>query len=304
MAGTGAGRGLSSRPPRVRLPVPYCRRRLRRCPAAGHAAGRRRGRHRTSRERSIDDDLLALDLDRPDADDARLPAARTVIYTIAPRPESPPGAGEPRLERFLAALPAPPVRFVYLSTSGVYGDCGGALVAETRPVAPQTARARRRVAAETQLAGWCEAHGVERVVLRVPGIYGPGRLGLERLEAGTPVLREADAGPGNRIHVDDLVRAVRAAADLAVVPAVCNVGDGDYRSATWFALRVAELAGLPPPPRVSRAEAARTFDRRRLSFLTESRRLDLARLHDELGVRARFADATDGIRASLAATSD
>lgn len=235
-----------------------------------------------------------LDLDRG-ADDLECPSAYAVVYTIPPAEDS---ASDRRLERFLALLDPPPGRFVYLSTSGVYGDRGGGTVDERAAPAPQTDRARRRLAAETLLETWCADAGCARVVLRVPGIYGPGRLGLERLRAGEPVLLASDANPGNRIHVDDLVECCVAALRPEVPAGVYNVGDGDYRSASWFAGAVAAAAGLPPPRAIGRAEAESLFSRRRLSFLGESRRLDVRKMREVLGVKPRNPET--GIAESLA----
>ncbi|MEQ8207090.1 MAG: NAD-dependent epimerase/dehydratase family protein [Woeseia sp.] len=239
--------------------------------------------------------MIYADLDQPIAP---LPEVDCVIYTVPPSREQEP---DPRLQHFLNALSNSPRRFIYFSTSGVYGDAGGERVSEYDPVAPETERAHRRVAAEAQLQEWCAKHGSELVVLRVPGIYGPGRLGLERLQHAEPLLREEDAGPGNRIHVDDLVNCALAATDPARPAGVYNVGDGDHRSSTWFATTVATLAGLEIPESVSMAEANKTWNERRLSFLRESRRLDLRRMYDVLRICPRYPDATEGIRASLRA---
>lgn len=225
-----------------------------------------------------------------------LPPAAVIVYTVPPPRD---GEDDPRLERFLGSLAAMPRRVVYFSTTGVYGDCGGALVDENRALAPRTARGRRRRAAEAHLDEWCGARGVELTVLRVPGIYGPGRLGLERLRDGEPVLCREESGPGNRIHVADLVTCAVAAADPRRPPGVYNVGDGDYRSAAEFAADVAKLAGLPPPREIPLAEARRVFSAMRLSFLDESRRVDVTRMRAVLGVAPRYADPLDGIRASL-----
>lgn len=242
-------------------------------------------------------DLVAADLD----DEApALPEAATVIYTVPPPAE---GEDDPRLARFLAALPGPPRRFVYFSTTGVYGDTGGERVDEDSPPQPGTARARRRLAAETRLADWCAGRDVRLAVLRVPGIYGPGRLGLERLRAGKTVLRDAEAGPGNRIQVEDLVRVALAAAQPEAPGGRFNVGDGDYRSSTWFAGEVARQAGLPAPRQITLAEARATWSPMRLSFALESRRVDVTRMREVLGVEPVYADAADGIRASLADTN-
>jgi nucleoside-diphosphate-sugar epimerase len=217
---------------------------------------------------------------------------------VPPAGDSP---GDPRLVRLLAALPEPPERIVYMSTSGVYGDCDGRTINESSLPAPATARAKRRFAAEEMLQAWCAQHESRCIIFRTPGIYGPGRLGIERISAGLAYIRDEDASPGNRIHADDLAAAAIAALTRNIPAGIYNVGDGDNRSGTWFALTVASLLGLPSPPLVSKAEALQSFSATRLSFLAESRVLDTLKMRDVLGFAPHYADAEDGIRASLAA---
>jgi nucleoside-diphosphate-sugar epimerase len=246
--------------------------------------------------------VLRGDLDAPaaarDAEALRAQAHTAAIAYLAPPPEQ--GADDPRIARFLDTLgPARPASLLYMSTTAVYGDTGGRTVDEASPVAPASDRARRRVAAERAAGAWCSARGVRCVVLRVPGIYGPGRLPLERLARGEPALRHEDAGPGNRIHVDDLVAACVAALERPV-HGVFNVTDGDPASTTEFLERTAELAGLPPPPLVPLAEAPGRIAPGMLAFLAESRRVDNRRMLEELGFVPRYAHLADGIAASLA----
>jgi len=237
-----------------------------------------------------------VDLDAADELPIDLPAHYSVVYTI------PPGGagGDDRLGRFLSLLSSPPHRFVYLSTTGVYGDHGGKRVTEDTPVSPGNARSAARVAAERLLADWCLRHGTDLLILRVPGIYGPGRLGIDRLRDGMTVIREADAGPGNRIHVDDLVTCCIAALGDGAPAGIFNVGDGDHRSATWFSGEVARQCGLPEPAEISRTRAEREFSPMRLEFLSESRIVDTTKMREVLGVTPAYADPVDGIRASLA----
>ncbi|HEY0939206.1 MAG TPA: SDR family oxidoreductase [Steroidobacter sp.] len=241
---------------------------------------------------------LVIDLDRVRAG-ASLPQRldQEAIVYLAP----PPAAGESdlRLDRFLHLAIVPPKAFVYMSTTGVYGDAGGELVDESTPVMPLTERARRRVSAEEMTRVWCHERRVRRVVLRVPGIYGPERLPLERLRKSEPVVRPEDAGISNRIHVDDLVTACEAAIENKEARGVYNVTDGNSISSTTFMDMVADLAGLPRPPRVSMEEAQLTFSPERLSFLNESRRVGNDRMLKHLGVKLRYADLTAGVRASL-----
>ena len=228
---------------------------------------------------------------------AKVSDGAAIAYLVPP-PDS--GSSDPRLERFLAGVgPARPTVLLYMSTTGVYGDTGGAAVTEDSPVAPGNDRSQRRVAAESIARGWCEARGVRCVVLRVPGIYGPGRLPLERLRRGEPTLRPEDAGPGNRIHVDDLVTACVAALEQPV-QGVFNVSDGNPATTTEFLQRTAALAGLPAPPLVAFADAAGRISPGMLAFLRESRRVDNRRMREELGIEPRYANLDAGIAASLA----
>jgi len=241
------------------------------------------------------DQCPVVDLDAADRLPIELPEDYSVVYTIPPG-----GVGDDRLRRFLSLLSSPPRRFVYLSTTGVYGDHGGGHVTEDTPVNPGNARSAARVAAERLLADWCRQCGTALLILRVPGIYGPGRLGVDRLRDGMTVIREAEAGPGNRIHVDDLVTCCIAALHDGAPAGIFNVGDGDHRSATWFSGEVARQCGLPEPAEISRARAEREFSPMRLEFLSESRIVDTTKMREILGVSPAYADPVDGIRASLA----
>jgi nucleoside-diphosphate-sugar epimerase len=205
-----------------------------------------------------------------------------------------------RLDRFLQIASVPPRVFVYMSTTGVYGDTGGALVDESSPLQPRTERARRRVSAEEMTRVWCTERRIRRVVLRVPGIYGPGRLPLDRLREREPVVREEDAGISNRIHVDDLVEACAAAVTNPEARGVYTISDGSSITSTAFLNAVAEIANLPRPPEVSMEEAQLTFSPSRLSFIDESRRVSNERMLKHLGVRLKYVDYREGIRASLA----
>jgi nucleoside-diphosphate-sugar epimerase len=247
------------------------------------------GRSRSGHER--------LDLDRDERLAMTLPAEYAVIYSVPPASDQP---GDPRLARFLALLPHPPARIVYLSTTGVYGDRNGERVDERSAPHPESARTERRLAAERLLAEWCTENGSTAVVLRVPGIYGPGRLGTERLREAMPVIRDEEANPGNRIHVDDLASCCIAALSPGVPDGIYNVGDGDHRTGTWFTNEVARQAGLPPPPAISLTEAQQTFSPMRLSFLRESRVVDTTKMREVLGVTPKYTDPADGIAASLA----
>ena len=237
----------------------------------------------------------SLDLDVEDGLRFELPEVYAVIYSVPPGRD---GTTDERLRRFLNQLGPAPSRFVYLSTTGVYGNRDGATVDETSPPAPESDRAIRRLSAEQQVSAWCAEQASVAVVLRIPGIYGPGRLGVDRIKSAIAVLGDADANPGNRIHVDDLADCCIAALSDEVPGGIYNVGDGDNRTSTWFTNEVARQAGLAPPPTVSRDEAEKTFTPMRLSFLRESRIVDTTKMRDVLGVTPM--DPVDGIAASLA----
>lgn len=246
---------------------------------------------------SLDTDrcMAVLDLDAATSLPVALPSPYAVLYTVPPKGPSP----DERLQKYLAMLSPSPQRLAYISTTGVYGDCGGQTVFETTAVNPSNERAMRRVAAEEQLAEWAADSDCELVILRAPGIYGPGRLGIDRIRAGMPMLAAADANPGNRIHVDDLATCCIAALSSDVPAGIYNVGDDDHRSSTWFTGEVARQVGLPSPPEISREQANVEFSPQRLSFMSESRRVDTTKMREVLGVVPRYANPEDGIRASL-----
>jgi nucleoside-diphosphate-sugar epimerase len=188
-----------------------------------------------------------------------------------------------------------PQHFVYISTSGVYGDCAGALVPETRPVRPQTVRARRRADAERRLRAWGARGGVTLSILRVPGIYAAQRLPIARIERGTPALRDEDDAYVNHVHADDLARMVMAALVRAAPGRAYNATDDmPQKMGEYFDL-VADRCGLARPPRVSRAEAQRLLPANLLSFMSESRRLTNRRIKQELRVRLRYPSVQAGI---------
>jgi len=209
------------------------------------------------------------------------------------------GAVDTRTRNLLAAL-APrgrgvmlPRRFVYLSTSGVYGDCAGEWIDETRPPNPQTERALRRLDAERALGDWGE--GAEIVILRVPGIYASDRLPLERLARGTPALGPDEDVYTNHIHADDLAGILVAALESTLARGAYNASDdGPMKMGDFFDL-VADRTGLARPPRISREEAARLLPPELLSFMSESRRLSNRRMKTELGVRLRYSTVKDGV---------
>lgn len=231
-----------------------------------------------------------------------LPSAHAEMYYFAP----PPGTGDSdtRLRRVLAALISEvlPSRIIYISTSGVYGDCGGDWVDENHPLNPTTPRASRRADAEAALHEWSNTTGVPVVILRVPGIYGPGKLPLERLRKGLPLLREEESPYTNRIQVDDLIEVCRAAMARGTPGAAYNVSDGQPSNMTNYFNRIADFTGLPRPPVISRDQIDQLSPGMR-GFMEESKRLDTRRMREELGVTLSYPTLEAGLKACLIKTS-
>lgn len=246
--------------------------------------------------RAVGAQALVCDLDDANDSLAQWPSCDRLFY-FAPPPRQ--GECDTRVQRVVAGLGRPPAHVVYISTSGVYGDCGEAWVDEQRPPAPVTARAKRRLDAEQQLQAWQRA----TVILRTPGIYGPGRLPIQRLRAATPVVNEAESGWTNRIHIDDLAAIAWQAGQQHWPHTIYHACDGQPTRMHVFYDALAALLDLPSPPRVDWATAQRQFSAMRLSFLRESRRLSNARLCHDFGYRFVFSDFRTGLAASLPAES-
>ena len=246
---------------------------------------------------------LAGNLDRA-ATLARLAGLATRVLHLAPPPgEKEVGARwwlDPRSVALARALRlrALPQALVYASTSGVYGDCAGQWVAESRAVAPATPRAQRRVNAERAMRHLGRA-GVRTSILRVPGIYAPDREGgpRARLLRGTPVLQAGDDVYTNHIHANDLARACVAALWRGRPQRIYNVGDGSQlKMGDYFDL-AADLYGLPRPPRVSRGTAQQQLPLSLLSLMGESRRLVTTRMARELRLRLWYPTVREGLGA-------
>jgi nucleoside-diphosphate-sugar epimerase len=237
-----------------------------------------------------------------DLDDAaslrRLSGLADAVLYLAPPPSS--GDTDPRLRALLAALSLRtlPTRFVYASTTGVYGDCRGEWVTETRPVNAGTDRARRRVDAESHARAWGRATGVRVTTLRIPGIYASDREGgrpQDRVRRGTPLLAAEDDGYTNHIHADDLARACIVALWRGRPQRVVQVcDDSDLKTGDYYDL-VADLSGLPRPARVSRAQASAHFSAAQWSFLNESRRLSNERMKRELRLVLRWPTVRENL---------
>ncbi|MCK4623200.1 MAG: SDR family oxidoreductase [Desulfuromonadales bacterium] len=232
------------------------------------------------------------------ADTPEIPLHGRQMFYLAP----PQGGGKSdyRMLNFCRKLSPgnTPAKVVYISTSGVYGDCGGDIVTEERPINPQTARAMRRASAENQLQEQAEKLGFALVILRVTGIYGPGRLPVARIRQGHPVLKKGEGSYTNRVHTLDLVQVCLAAMEKGEHGDVFNVCDGQESSMTDYFLAVADLCDLPRPKEIGMAEAEKEMNPLMLSYLKESRRMSNRKMLDKLAVKLLYPTLADGLKAS------
>lgn len=227
---------------------------------------------------------IVANLDDP-ATLSRLCSIASIIVHLAP-PQSD-GTTDKRTRNLIAILPDH-ADVVYVSTSGVYGDCGGCVITEARPVRPQNPRAKRRVDAERVLRKWARRTGSRLAILRVPGIYAADRLPIERLKKGTPALLPNEDVFTNHIHADDLARIIVAALFRMRHGRVYHaVDDSEMKMGEYFDA-VADAFGFPHPPRLPRAELQSVVSPMLLSFMSESRRLSNDRMKSELGVRLLY----------------
>lgn len=236
---------------------------------------------------------IVADLDAPHTLARLARLAPLVVHMAPPKGE---GAFDTRTRHLVHALRSC-TRLVYLSTTGVYGDCQGALVDETRTVKPHNPRARRRVDAERTLRAWGKKTGSSVALIRVPGIYAADRLPLKRLADRAPALNEHDDVFTNHIHADDLARIVALALFRARPGRVYQaVDDTRMKMAEYFDV-VADAFGMARVPRLARSELAAVASPVTMSFMSESRRLGNARIKGELGARLRYPDVTLAVRA-------
>jgi nucleoside-diphosphate-sugar epimerase len=189
-----------------------------------------------------------------------------------------------------------PARIVYASTTGVYGDCGGALIDETRTVHPANPRALRRVSAERQLRRATARGSAAASIARIPGIYAENRLPLARLEKRTPALVDADDVYTSHIHADDLAAILVRMMRLGRRGRIVHASDDTTLKMGAYFDAVADAYGLARAPRITRAEAESQLDPMLLSFMRESRRLVNERMKRELRIQLRYPTVDDFLR--------
>lgn len=226
---------------------------------------------------------------------ARIGGLADAVLHFAPPANS--GARDTRTRNLLGALSrgTPPGRLVYISTSDVYGDCGGERVSETHTLNPQTARALRRANAEKQIRNWAKRNRVNASILRVPGIYAANRLPLARLRTDAPLITQAEDSYSNHIHADDLARIGIAALRHGKACRSYHASDDSNLKMGGYFDAVADAFDLPRPPRLTRAEIQHLVSPALWSFMNESRRLSNTRMKRELKVRLRYPTVADGL---------
>ena len=207
-----------------------------------------------------------------------------------------------RMENFLKNLKTINIKqFIYISTSGVYGNCNGAIVDESCKVNPSTDRAKRRVSAELQLTDYCKQKDINLIILRVPGIYGKGRLPIDRINSGEPILKKEESRVTNLIHVEDLARLVVAGLQIDNINMceIINISDGNPVSSTDYYQRIAKVLGIKISNYITYEEARAVYTEKRLSFLNESRVLNVDKMNTMFPGCVKYQSLDDGIRASL-----
>lgn len=241
------------------------------------------------------------DLDYP-ASLKKIAGIAQIILHLAPPPNQ--GKRDARTTHLLSALSIQtkgnrrilPQRLIYISTSGVYGDCQGEMIDETRPLNPRNERAIRRANAEMQIRKWCIRNHCAASILRVPGIYAENRLPTKRIREGFPAFLPAEDGYTNHIHANDLALIICDAIRYGKPGRIYNVTDDtQMKMGDYFDL-VADHFNLPRPPRIPRNQATDRISPGMLSFMNESRRISNARMKKELQTVLNYPSVFEGIR--------
>ena len=220
-----------------------------------------------------------------------------LLYYFAPPPAT--GVEDTRMGHFLESLDPQnlPNQIIYISTSGVYGDQQGQSITEETLANPQVDRAKRRYHAEQLLLEYGVEHtSLAITILRVGGIYGPGRLPLQRLKDQIPMLHEELSPQTNRIHADDLAQVCVAAATEKAAGEIYNVSDGTDSNMTEYFNTIADFCDLPRPPLVDWNEAEKTISKGMLSYLKESRRMDNSKMLNDLEIELKYPTLKDGLK--------
>ncbi len=228
------------------------------------------------------------------------------LFYFIPPPKI--GKQDLRLRSFLRNMSIPARRIVLISTTGVYGNCDGEWVDETRVVQPIADRAYRRVDAEQQLVEWAKDNHCDTTILRVPGIYAVDRLPLARLKKGLAIVKESESPWTNRIHADDLamicyqvMQSMKdiqkpASAQNELIAEIFNISDGSPSTMAEYFNAVADYAGLSRPPQISLKQAEKELSKGMMSYMKESRRISNKKMLDKLAIKLRYPSLKDGLK--------
>lgn len=236
----------------------------------------------SSERLNLDEKLLPLDL-----------INRRLIY-LAPPPKS--GQFDTRMTHFLNAIEKQqPEKFVLISTTGVYGDCNGEWIDESRALDPKAERAFRRADAEQQVQQFCENYKIPLVILRVAGIYGPGKIPIARIKSGQAIVNQQDSPYTNRIHAHDLVSICEKALLSETITGIYNVTDGHPSTMYEYFNAIAKALNLPAPPAISLAQAQQELSEGMLSYMAESRRISNKKLLQDFEMSLSYPTLKHGI---------
>ncbi len=238
---------------------------------------------------SIQFDMDTIDIPLPE----HLQIHQSILYYFAPPPSH--GSIDTRARQFIKQLIKAPSRIVLISTTGVYGNCHGQWVNENTALNPGVDRARRRVDAEQQFQSYCRKVNIPLVILRVSGIYGPGKLPLKRIKAQTPIVREEDSPFSNRIHTDDLLEICLKAGLSDNIEGIFNCADGHPTTMYDYFIKVARAKKLPEPPAITLQQAKTQLSAGMLSYMDESRRIDNQKLLTEFDLSLKYPDLDKGL---------
>ena len=246
---------------------------------------------------SSDAEYVCKDFDEDDYHLNEIKSNSSIIYMAPPRQDE---SGDARLKKFLGKLNDRKIyKITYISTSGVYGDHNNKLVDETTIPTPITDRAKRRLAAEKMIQEYSLLTSNDYIILRVPGIYGPRRLPIERIKNKESVLKEEESKKTNLIHVEDLARISWNCLNSSIRNEIFNVSDGYPITVTKFYREICDILKLKMPPQISMKEALKCFSDKRLSFLKESRILDITKMEKHFPNLLKYKSIKKGIKASL-----
>ena len=223
----------------------------------------------------------------------RLQIHQSILYYFTPPPAQ--GSIDSRARQFIKQLIKPPSKIVLISTTGVYGNCHGQWVDENTALNPGVDRARRRFDAEQQFQSYCRKFNIPLVILRVSGIYGPGKLPLKRIKARTPIVREEDSPFSNRIHTDDLLEICLKAGLSDNIEGIFNCADGHPTTMYDYFIKVARANKLPEPPVITLQQAKTQLSSGMLSYMAESRRIDNQKLLAEFDLSLKYPDLDKGL---------